>query len=104
VVDAGNASAGAVSPQGTLSLIYPAIADTVVGLSFTGPSAAGIFSIPQNVVVPKGQLTQTFPITIQGNPGPASQTWEIIATLNNAVGMPSSQQATLTITGSANLT
>ena len=104
VVDAGNASAGAVSPQGTIGLIYPAIADTAVGLSFTGPSAAGIFSIPQNVVVPKGQQTHTFPITIQGNPGPASQTWQIVATLNNAVGVPSSQQATLTIIGSANLT
>ena len=104
VVDAGNASAGAVSPQGTVSLIYPAIADTAVGLSFTGPSAAGIFSIPQNVVVPKGKQTQAFPITIQGNPGPVSETWQIVATLNNAVGVPSSQQATLTITGSVILT
>lgn len=104
VVDAGNASAGAVSPQGTIGLIYPAIEDTAVGLSFTGPSATGIFSIPQNVVVPKGQQTHTFPITIQGNPGPISQTWQIVATLDNAVGVPSTRQATLTITGSVNLT
>lgn len=101
VVDAGNPSAGAVSPQGTIGLIYPAIADTVVGLSSTGPSAVGIFSMPQNVTVPKGQQTQTFPITVQGNPGPVTDTWQIIATVNNAVGVPSSQQATLTIAGSA---
>jgi len=101
VVDAGNASAGAVSPQGTVGLIYPAIADTAVGLSFTGPSAAGIFAIPQEVVVLKGKQTQTFPITVQGNPGPVTDRWQIIATLNNAVGVPSSQQATLAIAGSA---
>jgi Family of unknown function (DUF6519) len=99
VVDASNATAGAVSPQGTVTLVYPAIADTVVGLSFTGPNAAGIFSIPQNVVVLKGHETQTFPIALQGNPGSAPENWQIVATLDNALGVSSSQQATLTITG-----
>ncbi|MEJ2007581.1 MAG: DUF6519 domain-containing protein [Acidobacteriota bacterium] len=100
VVDAGSQNGGAVTPQGTVTLAYPAIADTAVGLAISGPSAAGIFSIPQNVTVLKGKTTQTFPIRILGNPGAQTEKWQIIATLNNALNYPSSQQATLSISGS----
>ena len=100
VVDANVPTGGAVSPQGTVTLTYPAIADTVVNLSLTGPSAAGIFTLPASVKVLKGQTTKTFPITIQGNPGPSTQSWQIIASVTNALGIPFSQQATITITGS----
>jgi hypothetical protein len=104
VVDAGNPGGGQVSPQGTVTLLYPALIDTAVSLSLAGPSSAGIFSIPGSVTVSRGNKTGSFPITLQGNPGPVTDSWQVIATLTNALNLPSSQSATLTITGSQGIT
>lgn len=104
VVDAGNPGGGPVSPQGTVTLLYPAVIDTVVNLSLTGPSSAGIFSIPGSVTVSRGNKTGSFPIIVQGNPGPVTDSWQVIASLTNALNLPSSQSATLTITGSQGIT
>ncbi len=100
VVDANNPSGGAVSPQATVTLLYPVVADASVTLSISGPSATGIFSIPQSVTVPEGSNTQTFQVTVQGNPGPVTDNWQIIATLTNALHLQSSQQCPFAITGS----
>lgn len=99
VADANTPTAGVVSPQGTIGLQYPAIKDTVVGLSISGPSATRIFTIPTSVTVLKDQTSATFAITVQGSPGATAVSWTIIGSLPNAVGVTSTAQATLTLRG-----
>jgi len=69
----------AVVPQGTVTLGYPASADTTITLSISGPSGtARAISVPPTVVVPANQTTQTFAITVQANPF-TTQDYTIIA-------------------------
>ena len=98
VYNANVPTAGAVSPQGTVTLAYPAMKTTVVSLSIGGSSAAGIFSIPASITFSKNQTQATFAITVQGNPGTKAQSWPIMATLPTSLGNTSATE-TLTITG-----
>jgi hypothetical protein len=83
-----------------VTLIYPAIVGTAVNLAAIGGSSTGIFSIPATVTVPAGATQVSFAIAVQGDPGPAPQTWTIVASLASTVGTTSTAQALLTITGS----
>lgn len=91
-------SPAAVTPQGTVTLNYPAIADTAVGLSISG-GTAGTVAVPKSVTVPAHQTSQTFDVTVTGNPGPSTQTYTITASLTPAVGNVILQSTTLSVTG-----
>jgi hypothetical protein len=91
-----------VRPMGTVTLNYPAVADTPVNLSVQAPAGAfPVIAVPTSVTVLAGQQTATFAVTVQGNPGEAGQTLTIQATLTltNTIGITFPQQATFSVTG-----
>ena len=92
-----------VSPLGTVTLNYPAVANTVVNLSVQGPAGGGTasISVQASVTVVAGRQTATFPIAVQGNPGSAGETFTIQATLTltSTIGHTFTQTATFSVTG-----
>lgn len=90
-----------VTPQGTVTVNYPAIADTTINLALSGTSGVGsIANIPTTVVVKAGTTMATFPISISGNPGAGTTlTFQITASVNTALGPVAAQAASFTVTG-----
>jgi len=88
-----------VVPLGTVTLNYPPLSNVTVGLSVSGGDVAGIVSVPQNVTVQANSTSATFSVTVNGNPGPQTQTYTLIASLASALGSAFTQSATLEVTG-----
>ncbi|HEU0155582.1 MAG TPA: DUF6519 domain-containing protein [Stellaceae bacterium] len=96
---APNPSGPAATPSLTLALNYDALLDTTVTLSVSGPTA-GVVTVPPSVTIGRGALSpaQPVPVTV-ANPGPVTQTFTIIATLNLPGGEHTSNSASITVTG-----
>jgi Family of unknown function (DUF6519) len=99
-----------VTPAATVTVSYPALADTTVTLALSGPT--GFVSIQSSVIVIQGQTNASFLISILNNPGveyinstehPITYTFMITASLSAALGPPQSQSASLTLTGVASV-
>jgi hypothetical protein len=90
------------NPVATLTTNYPALVDTVVGLSVISPAGvtAGA-SVQATVLIPKGENSATFPVRVQNTKNAAAQNFQIVATVTLAGGTPASVGAILTITGFA---
>jgi hypothetical protein len=90
-----------VTPQATVTVSYPVIADTTVALALSGATGVGnVASIPSSVQVMRNQTTGTFPISILSNPGAnTTLTFQITASLNSAVGPVPAQSVSFTVTG-----
>jgi hypothetical protein len=90
-----------VTPQATVTVSYPVIADTSVALALSGATGVGnVASIPASVQVKRNQTTGTFPISILSNPGAnTTLTFQITASLNSAVGPVPAQSVFFTVTG-----
>jgi hypothetical protein len=90
-----------VVPQATLTVNYPAIADTTVSLALTGASGVGtIASIPSTVTINRNTTSVTIPISVLGNPGAnTTDTFQITASITSAVGLTSQLTASFTVTG-----
>jgi hypothetical protein len=107
VVTGVQAAAGAgaapqtLTPQATVTVNYPAVANTTVTLALSGASGVGtVASIPSSVTVNQNQTTATFPISILSNPGAnTTLTFQITASLNSAVGPVGAQSVSFTVTG-----
>jgi Family of unknown function (DUF6519) len=94
--------AGAIPapPVATLTVSYPALADTVVTLSVISP--AGINQAvhpPATVTIPKGKPAITFNVPVSNTQNLTIQTFALVASLPNALGLTSSVRADLAITG-----
>lgn len=89
-----------VLPVGTVTLSYPAVADTVVTLSLsaTAPAPLAAVSLPATVTVHGGQSSATFQVGVT-NPKIVTAQYSIAASLNNAIGLLSSTTAGLTVSG-----
>jgi hypothetical protein len=89
-----------VLPVGTVTLSYPAVADTVVTLSLsaTAPAPLAAVSVPATVTVHGGQSSATFQVGVT-NPKIVTAQYSIAASLNNAIGLLSSTTAGLTVSG-----
>ncbi len=89
------------APVATLTTNYPALVDTVVALSVIsptgGPSAAA--TVPTTVTIPKGKSSVTFPVGVRNTQVFTAQTFQITASLTNALGFANPVSAPLTITG-----
>jgi len=98
---AAGAAPQPVSPQATVTVSYPAIADTTINLSLSGASGVGsVANIPSSVTVKANTTSATFPISIRSNPGAnTTLTFQITASLNSAVGPVGAQTASFTVTG-----
>ena len=93
-------SATTPTPVGTVTLNYAAIADTVVSLSVTPPpNAPAAVTVPASVTVPKGKILAQFNIQASNTDNATAQSYQIVATLPSTIGMPTTQIATLSITG-----
>jgi hypothetical protein len=90
-----------VTPQATVTVTYPVIADTTVALALSGATGVGnVASIPSSVQVMRNQTTGTFPISILSNPGAnTTLTFQITASLNSALGPVPAQGVSFTVTG-----
>ena len=90
-----------VTPQATVTVSYPAIADTTVALAFSGTTGVGnVASIPSSVQVGRNQTTAIFPISVLSNPGAnTTLTFQITASLNSALGPVPAQSVSFTVTG-----
>jgi len=87
-------------PVATLAVNYPAVADTVVQLSVTPPAGRGpAVTVPSKVTVPKGKTSAQFSVTVTNTNSSQPENYQIIATLASNIGLPSTQIATLTVTG-----
>jgi uncharacterized protein DUF6519 len=91
----------AVTPQATITVNYPAIADTTIGLVLTGTSGAGtVASVPSTATISKGQSSTTVKISILSNPGvKTTLTFQITASLNSALGQVAPVNVSFTVTG-----
>lgn len=90
-----------VTPQVTVTVSYPAIADTTVDLALAGTTGVGsVASIPSTCTVKRNQATTTFDISILSNPGAnTTLTFTITASLNSALGPVGALNASFTVTG-----
>ncbi|HZU10867.1 MAG TPA: DUF6519 domain-containing protein [Pseudacidobacterium sp.] len=90
-----------VVPQATLTVNYPAIADTTVSLALTGTSGVGtIASVPSTVTINRNTTSVSIPISVLGNPGAnTTYTFQITASITSAVGLTSQLTASFTVTG-----
>jgi Family of unknown function (DUF6519) len=90
-----------VNPQATVTVSYPAIAETAVALALSGASGVGtVASIPSTVQVNRNQTTATFAISILSNPGAGTTlTFQITASMNSALGPVGAQNFSFTVTG-----
>jgi len=99
VTDVGKTTP-AVSPQATVTVNYAAIKDTVITLSITGPSSAGIIAPLTALTIKSGSNTGQFPIQVVGNTGtPTAQTYAISAQLTDQTGTTNGASANFSITG-----
>ena len=90
-----------VTPQATVTVNYPAIADTTINLVLSGTSGTGaVASIPSTATINKGETSATVDISILSNPGPqATLTFQITASLNSALGQVAPASVSFTLTG-----
>lgn len=99
-----------VTPQATVRVSYPAIADTPVSLalSVVPPGTTGVgtvANIPSTVTVSRNQTTAQIPVSILSNPGVDSTgkaivlTFQITASLNSAVGPVGALSVSFSVTG-----
>jgi hypothetical protein len=96
-----NPSVATPVPVATLEVNYPVIADTKIALSVTPPAGAvSAVSVPASVVVPKGQTSVQFNVKVANTGLAQAQNYQIVATLPSNIGLPSTQIATLAVTGS----
>jgi len=51
------------------------------------------------VTIAAQTATQSFPVTVNGNPGPTTQTFTIVASIATAVGVTITQSANFSVTG-----
>ena len=101
VVDAKDKSKrpAALTPTGTITLSYPALADTVVNLSVSG-GTAGILSVPDSATVPAGQQSVQFQVGVN-NPGANTQNYQLNALLALAGNLNVTGSAAFSVTGFA---
>jgi uncharacterized protein DUF6519 len=87
-------------PQATVTINYAPLTDTQISLSVTTPpGVSSVVSVPAKVTIPKGKASATFPVSA-GNTGSATPaTFVIVASLQTAIGIPTTQTANLTVTG-----
>ncbi len=92
---------GKVSPEATVYLNYPAVAETSLALALTGEKGVGtVVSIPSSVEIKVSDGSVTFPITVLSDPGQkVTFAFEIAATITPAAGPPSSSSASFKVTG-----
>ena len=88
----------AVTPQGTVTVGYPVVAPVTVTLSVSG-GGTGLVTVPPTVTIAAQTATQSFPVTVNGNPGPTTQTFTIVASIATAVGVTITQSANFSVTG-----
>ncbi len=99
VSDLGHATP-AVSPQATLTLNYAAVKDTVITLSISGPSSAGVISPLTTLTIKSGSATGQFPVQVIGNTGTSTiQSYSINAQLTDLTGSTSEVSAQFSVTG-----
>jgi hypothetical protein len=88
------------TPQATVVVNYPAIADTVVNVSATPPAGLGpAVTVPAAVTIPRGKTSASFSVAVANTNVAQKKTYRIVATLASNIGLPSTQIATLTVTG-----
>jgi hypothetical protein len=84
----------------TLTMNYPPLADTIVNVSVTPPAGAlPAVTAPAQVTVPKGQSTVQFPLRVSNTTALTVLNYQIVATLPSKIGLPTTQIATLAVTG-----
>jgi hypothetical protein len=84
----------------TLTVNYPPLADTVVNVSVTPPAGAlAAVTAPPQVTVLKGQSTAQFPLRVSNTTAQTALNYQIVATLPSKIGLPTTQIATLAVTG-----
>ena len=84
----------------TLTMNYPPLADTIVNVSVTPPAGAlPAVTAPAQVTVPKGQSTVQFPLRVSNTTAQTVLNYQIVATLPSKIGLPTTQIATLAVTG-----
>jgi hypothetical protein len=88
------------TPVATLTVNYPALADTVVSLSVITPAGTtAAVTVPATVAVPRTKNSVSFSVTVRNTGDPTAQNFPIVASLKNALGFSSTVSATLTVTG-----
>jgi hypothetical protein len=60
---------------------------------------SGAVSVPATVTVPQGQISVSFTVTLRNTGVTTPETFEIVASLTNALGITSTVNATVTVTG-----
>ncbi|MBX6361747.1 MAG: hypothetical protein IRZ03_16910, partial [Acidobacterium ailaaui] len=90
-----------VTPQATLTVNYPAIADTTVSLALTGATGVGtIASIPSTVTIKRNTSSVIIPISVLGNPGAGTtETFQMTASITSAIGQAFQQSVSFSVTG-----
>jgi hypothetical protein len=103
---AAGAAPQTVTPQATVTVSYPVVADTTVDLALSGASGVGtVASIPSSVTVTRNRTAATFGISVLSNPGVDDRgagitlTFQITASLTSAVGPVGAQSTSFTVTG-----
>src|SRR5262249_41820954 len=101
IVFSPSAPAPPPSPVATLTVNYPAVADTVVTLSVIPPAGtpAGAVTVPAGVTIPKGKAAVTFPVNVSNTKIATALVFQVTASLKNALGITGSVSANLTVTG-----
>ena len=86
------------TPKATLTVNYPAIADTVVQLSVVPPAGvAPAVGTPPTVTVLKGTKSVQFDVSIANTGTTAQESFEIVANLSSNIGSPSTQFTTISV-------
>jgi hypothetical protein len=86
-------------PVATLTVNYPALADTVVNLSvISPPNVTQAATVPPTVTIPRGKDSVTFTVGVK-NTGTAVQNFQIVGSFLNALGFTIAVSAGLAITG-----
>lgn len=98
---AAGAAPQPVTPQATLTINYPAVADTTVTLALTGTSGVDtVANIPSTVTIRRNTNNVAIPITVLSNPGAGNTlTFQITASIRSALGQASQQTASFTVAG-----
>jgi hypothetical protein len=88
------------APVATLTANYPPLADAVVSLSvISPPNVPRGVTVPPTVTIPKGKQSVTFNVDIANTGIEAAESFQIVASLPNALNLTSTVTATLSLTG-----